>query len=392
MGKLLARYWHAPQFRGGNLPRQFERLPLSPVPPPPLWFPQSQSTKLGSLPIHEGHDKAAKRLLRDANMVADALRLCLPTDVLADISLDTLRLLPAEQVDAELRRRRGDLLWTVRRRSGGAVLIPVEAQSTPDRNMAARMMTLTGMSYEGIATGLRGPDGRLPAVLPVVLYTGLRPWTPARDLAELVEPLPALVPYVAGPRYLLLDVRALAGDDLPQRNRMSVLVRLETARSPEVLLEALREALAWLGDDALAPVFVNWVSEVLMPLRFPDADRTPIEDLQEGVTMLAERAKEWTDQWFAEGLREGLERGRVEGLERGRVQGLEQGRRDMAIRQARLRFGDAVAERLSPLLDRITDPSVLAAVGDWVVECREGAELLARAEGAVGSGNGPAGL
>ena len=179
----------------------------------------------------------------------------------------------------------------------------------------------------------------------------------------MADPPPGLAHYVAGPRYLLLDVRALAGDDLPQRNRMSVLVRLETARSPEELLETLREALAWLGDDDLGPVFVQWVGEVLMPLRFPEADRTPFEDLQEGVTMLAERAKEWTEQWFADGLREGLERGRVEGMERGRLQGMEQGRRDMAVRQARLRFGDAVAERLLPLLDRIADPAALAAGG-----------------------------
>ena len=92
--------------------------------------------------------------------------------------------------------------------------------------------------------------------------------------------------------------------------------------------------------------------------------------------MLAERAKEWTEQWFAEGLQEGLQ------------QGLEQGRRDMAVmavRQARLRFGDAAAERLAPLLDRITDPAALAEVGDWVVQCRNGAELLARAEATTGS-------
>ena len=46
------------------------------------------------------------------------------------------------------------------------------------------------------------------------------------------------------PRYVLLDVRALAAHDLPQCNRMSVLVRLETAGSPEELLETLRDALA----------------------------------------------------------------------------------------------------------------------------------------------------
>ncbi|MCY3794649.1 MAG: hypothetical protein OXG51_09780, partial [Gammaproteobacteria bacterium] len=107
----------------------------------------------------------------------------------------------------------------------------------------------------------------------------------------------------------------------------------------------MRETLAWLGDDELGPVFVEWVSDVLMPLRFPDADQGQIDELKEGKSMLAERAKQWTEQWFAEGLEEGLERGRAQGLERGQ--------RNMALRQARLKFGDVAAERLSPLLDRI---------------------------------------
>ena len=123
-----------------------------------------------------------------------------------------------------------------------------------------------------------------------------------------------------------------------------------------------REALEWLGGE-LGPVFVNWVSEVLMPLRFPEADRTPFDDLQEGVTMLAERAKEWTEEWYA------------------------QGQRDMAVQMARLKFGDRAAERLSPLLDRIADHAALADVGNGVIQCRDGEELLARTEAAAGSGN-----
>ena len=119
--------------------------------------------------------------------------------------------------------------------------------------------------------------------------------------------------------------------------------------------------------------------------------------------MLAERAKEWTEQWFAEGretgLQEGLAQGRVQGLEQGRVRGLEQGRaqglerglehqRGMALRQARLKFGGATADRMSPVLDRIADPAVLTQVGAWVIQCRDGAELLARTEAAADSGNG----
>ncbi|MYH16465.1 MAG: hypothetical protein F4149_14960 [Gammaproteobacteria bacterium] len=104
--------------------------------------------------------------------------------------------------------------------------------------------------------------------------------------------------------------------------------------------------------------------------------------------MLAETAKKWTEEWFAEGRESGLQ----EGLERGHARGLEQGQRGMAVRQARLKFGKAAAERLSPLLDRIAAPAVLAEVGDWVIQCGDAEELLARVEAAAGSGNGQKGL
>ena len=313
--------------------------------------------------IPEGHDRAAKRLLGNLRTMRDLLRAFVPGDWVADLDFATLRPLPAEHVGAELRRRRGDLLWTAELKGGGAVVIAVEAQSTPDLHMAARMMTLTGLICESHAEAL-GPVGRLPAVLPIVVYTGRRRWSPVRDLAEQVGPPPGLTRYVAGPRYLLLEVGVLAEQVLPQRNLMSALVRLEAATSAEALLQALGETLAWLGDDELAPVFLDWVSEVLMPLRFPDAGQGAIDQLKEGKTMLAERAKEWTEQWFADG------------------------QRDMAVRIAGLKFGNAAAERLSPIIERISDHDVLGEVGDWVIQCSDAAELLARAETAAGSGNG----
>lgn len=92
--------------------------------------------------------------------------------------------------------------------------------------------------------------------------------------------------------------------------------------------------------------------------------------------MLAETAKKWTEEWLAEG----------------RVRGLEQGQRDMAVRQVRLKFGDAAAERLSSLLDRTADLAVLAEVGDWVIQCGDAAELLARVEAVAGSDNGQNGF
>ena len=330
--------------------------------------------------IHEGHDRAAKRIVGNVRTMRDALRAFVPGDWVADLDLDTLRPLPGEHVGAELRRRRGDLLWMVDLKGGGSVVIAVEAQSTPDARMGARAMTLTGLICEGFTAEAWGPAGRLPTVLPIVLYTGSHRWTPAVDLAERVGPPAALSPYMAGPRYLLLDVRRMAEQDLPRNNLMSTFMRLESAGTFGAIEDVLRETFAWLGRDELARAFLDWAVQVLIPLKFPDVDWGRIEDLTEGLTMLAETAKKWTEEWFAEGRESGLQ----EGLERG----LEQGQRGMAVRLARLRFGDAAAERLSPLLDRIADQAVLAEVGDWVIECGDASDLLSRARAAVDSGNG----
>ena len=85
--------------------------------------------------------------------------------------------------------------------------------------------------------------------------------------------------------------------------------------------------------------------------------------------MLAERAKEWTEQLLREGREQGLE----QGIERGRAE-----ERALLCRLAARKFDAETAERLSGLLDRLTDPERLAEVGDWIIECGTGADLLDR--------------
>ena len=82
--------------------------------------------------------------------------------------------------------------------------------------------------------------------------------------------------------------------------------------------------------------------------------------------MLAESAKEWTEQWLREGREQGLELG----LARGRAE-----ERALLCRQAARKFDAETAERLSGLLDRLTDPERLAEVGDRIIECGTGADL-----------------
>ena len=86
-------------------------------------------------------------------------------------------------------------------------------------------------------------------------------------------------------------------------------------------------------------------------------------------TLLDARIRAWRDELVAQGL------------ERGQERGIEQGRADeraLLCRQAARRFGSETAQRLSGLLESLKAADELATVGDWIVDCETGADLLAR--------------
>ena len=70
---------------------------------------------------------------------------------------------------------------------------------------------------------------------------------------------------------------------------------------------------------------------------------------------------------------------RAEERESGLAQGRELGRADERVRrQATLKFGPGTADRLAGHLAGLTTREDLDRVGDWIIECESGDELLSR--------------
>ena len=82
--------------------------------------------------------------------------------------------------------------------------------------------------------------------------------------------------------------------------------------------------------------------------------------------MITEQLPAWTASWREEGLQQGLEH-----------------ERELIARLTARKFDAATAGRLSPLLDRIRQPERLADVADWIMDCDQPEDLLARTEGLV---------
>ena len=240
-------------------------------------------------------------------------------------------------------------------------------------------MHYTSLLYERlIAGGALRRDGKLPPVLPIVIYNGSRPWTAAEDVAALIaggEETAALARYQPSQRYYLLDEGRTGAHDLPGRNLVSALIALETnrqrERTPELLAE-LFERLRESGDPELRRVFQQWVDQV-PAWRVPwDAALEP-QEKQEVRTMLAETAQ----RWRAEDREWGRKEGRKEGRNEGRKEGIAE-ERSLVCRMAARKFAADTAPRLSALLEDVADPERLAQVGEWIIECETGEDLLAR--------------
>ena len=123
---------------------------------------------------------------------------------------------------------------------------------------------------------------------------------------------------------------------------------------------ALAELLAAEGGFELAESFGLWVEGVLqarLGVQLPS-----LTDMMEEPSMLGETLDAWAEEKF----------------QLGRVEGRVEGERELLFRQTQRRFGSGTADALSRLINGLEDPDRLAKVGDLVVDCATGRELLDR--------------
>ena len=372
------------------------------------------------------HDAAHKYIHGLPEVAADLLGL-VARDWVDELDLATLEDRSSEFLDAAHRKRLGDMTFSVRLRRGRLgngerpyLLVLLEFQSEVDRRMAKRVREYAELLLERVARGDGlGKEGGQPWVLPIVVYNGSEPWTAAGQVTDLA-PLPSRrmmrdLALLQPQAYRLLAAGgaltsgAGPAEDWPLDNRVSATVRLQASGTPHELLPCLLEEAARFpgaANEAFRQALHAW-ARALWEHRTGGSSGFPaFEELErkEEAVMATVAEAAW-DRWDAKvrsegfergiaqgverGLAEGVERGLAEGVERGLAEGVErgvrQGRTEAGVRllsrQAALKFDDGTAQRLVGLLDSLTAQDDLDRVGDWILECSDGDELLSRVSG-----------
>ena len=324
------------------------------------------------------HDASMKKMFDFRRAIVDMLRGFMPPDLVEAYDFGSLEQLPAQYVDDNLRQSRGDAVWRVRFRRGKSegwlyLLLVLEFQSTVDRNMALRVHAYIGQLYLKLLRGKKLPkDGKLPPVLPVVIYTGRPAWTAPREV-EVAATGSILETYQPRQRFFLVDMHRMNVEDLPRQNALSLRVRF--AQGDWSTVGAELEALA--VDPETEAGLVDLFVQLLLREVTRGEDVAPEVEVRFRALAEAGDLKEMGSLFDT-----AVSQSRQQGLEKGLEQGLEQ-QRALLLRQTVRKFGAGTAASLEALLMGIDDVQRLGEIGDHLIDSASGDELLSQAAGSA---------
>ena len=310
-------------------------------------------------------DALYRQLFAHPEIVRDLLAGFLPADWARTLEVGAFERLNSSYVSDRGKQRHQDMVW--RAKVGGEwvyVYILLEFQARSDRWMALRMQVYVGLLLQDLVAQHRlTRRGKLPPVLPIVLYHGRRPWRASRELAELLLSPPAgLEAYQPRQQYMLIDQHRHMNPDDPA-NILGILFRLLRAKTNKQMLSALSDFAERMKapDVALArDGLTRWVCTTLQD----EFDEPNMKSGEEPVMLFNRRFKTYEAlleyEAVARGRRKGLQEGRRRGLQQGMEQGMEQGMQQ-GVQQGRvegLQEGEHLALKgvLQTLLERRNTP------------------------------------
>jgi predicted transposase YdaD len=331
------------------------------------------------------HDSHYKLLFSHPELVHDLL-----VEFVSVVRTDTLQLDTLERVNGCYTSEAGDtryedMVWKVHLADQWLYMyLLLEFQSRSDDWMALRMHVYASLLLQDLQRQKKlSSDGKLPPVLPIVLYHGTKGWEAATDVADLFASTPeGLRGLQPSQRYLLIADRENPVEDLDGKiNLVTALFRLESSRTIQDMKRVLLSLSERLADPIYATLRRDFSQFATWQLRRKVKDPTIPEtiDLLEILSMLEERRLEWWEQWKHEGVLEGRREGRLEGLHEGRLAGqLEGERKGVLAGEARLlqrllerrfrslpawveaRLAQAAEEDLVRWGERVLDPTAIS--------------------------------
>jgi Uncharacterized conserved protein len=266
------------------------------------------------------HDAVFRLVLGEPANAASQLRAVLPHGLASRLDFRRLTQVSGSFVDATLRWRHSDLLFTVPIDGREAfIYVLIEHQSSEDPLMPFRMLRYVLRIWDRYLAD-HPEASRLPVVIPLVVHHNRRPWTSSSQLEDLLDldadTITAVRPYLPRFGFILDDLARLDGPALRARPvtppvRITLLL-LKIATGNPNLAHDLRD---WADDLRAVLHRPGGFEQFVALLRYIESvGEAPVDELHKLVATLGPEAEE-AYVTTAEMLRtEGEARGRAAAL------------------------------------------------------------------------------
>jgi predicted transposase/invertase (TIGR01784 family) len=250
-------------------------------------------------------DSAYKFLFSNKRIFHQLLTSFVPEEFVEDLSPEDLFPVDKSFVSEEFITRESDLIYRVKRGEREVyVYILLEFQSTPDKTIAALLLSYIMRLYETFLKTSKA--GKLPAVFPMVLYNGLEEWKVPENIANLIEHTIS-DDYIPHFRYFKIIERDIAEDTLFELNNLvAAVIYLEKQRDAKKLKHAIENVVEMIAREDILDVkqFAVWAKRMLT---VPDTEDLiqEIQTITEVESMLTHIADQIREEGIAEGIAEG---------------------------------------------------------------------------------------
>ena len=321
------------------------------------------------------HDEFVAKCFEDLEIARAFFSHYLPPTILEQLELERIELEQGSYVDEEFRRSYSDLTYKVPLREKPSadgplrayIYILVEHKSESDEFAIFQLLRyMVRIWQRELERANHRVAFRLPPIIPLILHHGRSTFRSPVQFRELVAAIPGVDAFVPNYRCLLVDLMAVAPEELPDSDERlhAVLSVMRSVFGSEIDL-TLHDLVTRLAAVANRPA-VRSVIEVILNYALRSASQMTDEGFLAAIEPLGETGGDMMSTLIQKWMREGLEQGRA--------QGRIEDRQDSIMDILATRFG-SVPNPVRDAIRGISDSDRLVHLTSTAVTCESLAQF-----------------
>ena len=231
------------------------------------------TTATATEPVHQPHDKGYKDMFSVKRYFMHFLKKYIRADWVDSIDENALDLIDKTFIDADFKQKESDVIYKLKLKDREIIFyILQELQSSVDFTMPFRLLrymtALLKREFRNTPKSIRELKGfRLPAIVPIVMYTGSANWTVIQSFKEYLQGYEQFGEYLIDFKYLLFDLTREPEEMILSTNEpMDIVFALDRTERDDMerIWKIVSEQHLNRMDDDEQEETLNWVRYIYL--------------------------------------------------------------------------------------------------------------------------------